>query len=81
MKIERGIPAPTDRHRKKWDFDKMQDGDSTFLPGQKINNISTAARYYHDKVFTCRARTENIDGVMVKGIRVWCLGPREVKVA
>ena len=31
MNIERGIPAPTDRHRKKWEFDTMTEGDSTFL--------------------------------------------------
>lgn len=79
MNIERDIPVPTDRHRKKWEFDTMIEGDSTFIPGETINAISTAARYYRAKVFTCRQRTENIDGLMVKGIRVWCLGDREVK--
>jgi hypothetical protein len=79
MNIERDIPVPTDRHRKKWEFDTMTEGDSTFLPGQKINAISTAARYYRAKVFTCRQRIENVDGVMVAGIRVWCLGDRVVE--
>jgi hypothetical protein len=68
MNIERGIPTPTDRHRK-----------STFLPGQKVNAISTAARYFRAKIFTCRQRVENIVGVMVAGIRVWFLGDREVE--
>lgn len=68
IKIEKGIPLPVARSRKKsiWPFDEMKIGDSFLMP-KKLSRASSNASNHAKKLnkkFACRKVDEN-------NTRVW----------
>jgi len=67
-KIEKNIPAPgpAPQSIRKYPFDKMQIGDSFFVPGGNQNSIATSATNQLNR-YGRRYTTRKMDG----GVRVW----------
>jgi hypothetical protein len=80
FKIDKTVPAPRDagRPNRKYPLDKLQIGDSFFVPAEEVNSIDSvvqsALRYgrRHGVKFTTRKVTEKgKDGVRVWRIENW----------
>lgn len=78
--IEKNIPMPrfvaTKLGETLYEFNKMEVGDSEFFP-LKIANSARASASYHQKQlkdtvkFKSQKRTENFEGKIQDGIRIW----------
>ena len=69
FKIDRNVPIPpkSGAGAKKYHFEKMEIGDSTFIVGKTMNVFGGTLAHYRPLKFSARTVTEN----GVKGVRVW----------
>ena len=65
IKIDKGIPMPT-RSTEKYPFEKMEVGDSFFVPGLGIRSVSTRVEDESRKSGR-KFKSRSVEG----GVRVW----------
>lgn len=78
IKIEQGVPVPPTAYARKgtskYPLQTMMPGDSFFIPTDNVvrtqRAVCSAAARQGVKV-TMRRREEEVDGVLVTGVRVW----------
>lgn len=72
FRIDKDVPIPASRIViGRYPLDALEIGDSFFAPGVKAQSLSAAANRREGKNFTVRTVQEQVDGIVVKGARIW----------
>lgn len=73
IEFDKNIPIPPQQQRTKYEFDRMEVGDSKFWPGEAAGKAVVAFARKSGKKFTTRKTQEPHPdtGVVVDGIRIW----------
>jgi hypothetical protein len=77
FKIEKGIPIPEKKGRRKYPWPQMKVGDSIAIP-KKLENSARYSMHYFSKVktngkakFEVRADTIGRNGEVIPLVRIW----------
>lgn len=73
IEFDKNIPIPPQQQRTKYEFDRMDVGDSKFWPGEAAGKAVVAFSRKSGKKFTTRKTEERVveDGPLLTGLRIW----------
>jgi len=76
FEIEDGIEIPDrDTIQSSYPFDKLEVGQSFFVPGKTAQQMSAAKAHWRkkfpDRQWVNKKSTKEINGEVVEGVRVW----------